>query len=200
MSDLTTIIRQRRSIKPADMDAERAIPADTLNLILENATWAPTHGLTEPWRFHVFQGPARTTLAKTLQATYRATTPPKQHREDKFAKLGTTPLLAPVVIAACMKRLGGEKIPAHEEYAAVACAVQNLMLTATAQGIASYWSSPPVTDTQEFKQTLNLTAEDRCLGLIYLGWQKGTAPTSKMTRKPLSECVVWEGTSGQEES
>jgi hypothetical protein len=49
LDDLSALIRQRRSLKPAAMDAARPIDRAVLMTLLENATWAPTHGLTEPW-------------------------------------------------------------------------------------------------------------------------------------------------------
>ena len=59
MSDIAThpqlsaLIRHRRSIKPVDMDAMRVVGRELLTQVLEDATWAPTHGLTEPWKFIV---------------------------------------------------------------------------------------------------------------------------------------------------
>jgi nitroreductase len=90
----------------------------------------------------------------------------------KMGKMGKNPLLAPLVIAAVMERRGGGKIPEIEEAEAVACALQNLMLGATAAGLASFWSSPPALDAPAFKEWLGIRAEDRCAGLIYLGWPR----------------------------
>ena len=39
--------------------------------MLENANWAPTHRLTEPWRFVVFKGEGLKTLAKFQSELYR---------------------------------------------------------------------------------------------------------------------------------
>ncbi|MGY8689040.1 MAG: nitroreductase family protein, partial [Verrucomicrobiales bacterium] len=47
---ITSIIRQRRSVKPTMMSPD-SVPREMIELMLENANWAPTHGLTEPWRF-----------------------------------------------------------------------------------------------------------------------------------------------------
>ena len=38
--------------------------------ILENAKWAPTHGLNEPWRFVVFSGNSRQQLSDFLTGWY----------------------------------------------------------------------------------------------------------------------------------
>ena len=91
--------RTRRTLKPADMDSGRPVAAELLREILADATWAPTHGLTQPWRFDVFTGPARVRLAAALQGLYDEATPVAARNDDKRAKLGRSPLLAPVVVA-----------------------------------------------------------------------------------------------------
>lgn len=46
----------------------REIPREVLAALLEDAHWAPTHGLTQPWRFHLFAKPkALAQLADGLQ-------------------------------------------------------------------------------------------------------------------------------------
>jgi nitroreductase len=191
LPDATALIRNRRSLKPSEMDSQRQIERPLLETVLENATWAPSHGLTEPWRFTVFQDAARSALATQLQTIYRAVTPPTELREDKVHKLGLNPLLAPVVIAVSMERRGGQKIPELEEVEAVACGVQNLLLSASAAGVGSFWSSPALLDSSQWKAFLGLRDCDRCLGLIYLGWPKVGRPMPSSSRRPLSQCVTW---------
>jgi len=183
------LIRRRRSIKPRDMD-DRPVDPRLLAAILENANWAPTHGMTEPWRFFLFTGAGRERLADFCQSLYRRITPESEFREDKFDKLRSSSLKAPVVIAVAMKRQSTEKIPEIEEIEAVACAVHNMHLTASALGLAAFWGTPPLVYTDEMRQWLGLSdPRDRCLGLFYLGW-----PASDVwpegTRSDLSEKIV----------
>lgn len=191
---LTAIIRRRRSIKPVDMDPSRGVGRALLLELLENANHAPTHGLTEPWRFHIFEGEGRRTLADTMARLYRETTPAADFREDKMRKMSENPLLAGAVLTIGMERRGGLKIPELEEIEAVACAVQNLALTATAAGLAGYWSSPPVVCSPEFVSWLDMGAEDRCLGLFYLGWPKPGLQLPQATRHPIGGKLTWHET------
>jgi nitroreductase len=191
LSQTTELIRQRRSVKPVDMDPEQHIPRELLVELIENATWAPNHGLTEPWKFVIFQGQQRHILAQQMQSVYTATTPAAEFRQDKAEKMSRNPLCAHTVIAACMLRKGGDKIPAVEELEALACGIQNLMLSATAAGVGSYWSSPPLLGTQAWTQWLGLKSEDRCVGLIYLGYAKATSAKPKSTRSPVEQCMQW---------
>jgi nitroreductase len=191
LEDITQIIRQRRSIKPVDMDAGKPVDRGLLMELLENANHAPTHGLTEPWRFHIFQGEGRRTLAQKMALVYRETTPANEFRDDKMKKMSENPLLAGAVVAIGMARRGGAKIPEVEEIAAVACAVQNLALSATAAGLAGYWSSPPLVGTRAFLDWLEMGAEDRCLGLFYLGWPKLGLVPPEAKRSPIEDKLTW---------
>jgi len=190
LSQLTELIRGRRSVKPFDMDPSRSVDRPLVTALLENANWAPTHGLTEPWRFHIFQGESRRALSETMQRIYRETTPADEFREEKLKKMSQNPLLAPVVIAWCMERHAG-KIPEVEEIEATACAAQNFFLSAHAAGLACYWSTPPLVYTRDFAAWLGIGAEDRCLGLFYLGWPRKGLKASAGSRHPVAEKIHW---------
>lgn len=186
-----SLFRTRRSIKPAAMDPDRPVPRETLLEILADAHAAPTHGLTQPWRFHVFTGEARARLVNALQSTYDKLNPVESRNADKRAKLAVNPRLAPVVIAVAAKIVPGGKIPEIEEIAATACAVQNLMLSAHQRGVGSYWSSPPVALSEPFGALLGLDSTHRMLGLVYLGYVAADQTPAALVRNPLSDHVVF---------
>ena len=186
-----SIFQTRRSIKPAAMDASREVPRDVLLEILSDAHAAPTHGLTQPWRFHVFTGSARARLADGLQALYDQVTPLAARNEEKRAKLGATPRLAPVVIAVAARVVPNGKIPEIEEIAATSCAAQNLMLSAHEKGLGSYWSTPPVTMSPAFATWLGLDATYRMMGIVYLGFPLPDKLPTPSSRNSLSEHVVF---------
>ncbi|GAB1489698.1 hypothetical protein MASR2M8_21510 [Opitutaceae bacterium] len=187
-----SIYATRRTLKPENMDPTREISREIVIALLEAACWAPTHGLTQPWRFQVFAPvSARARLAAGLQALYDEITPVAQRDEKKRAKLAASIERAPVVIALVAKIVPGGKIPEWEEIAAVSCAAQNLMLAAHERGIGSFWSSPPVACALQFVRWLGLDDTHRPLGLIYLGWPQPGLAASQSARVPLSERVTW---------
>ena len=190
---ISDIIRHRRSIKPVDMQPGKPVDRALLMTLFENANHAPTHGLTEPWRFVVFQGEARNELSLTMQRLYRETTPAAEFREEKMAKMSANPLAAPVVLAVCMARRGGAKVPELEEIEATACAVQNLALSVSAAGLGGYWSTPPLVYERAFADWLGLDALDRCLGLFYLGWPKEGMSEHRAIRHDVAEKITWRG-------
>jgi len=190
LNAISAVIQRRRSIKPAEM-SDQPIDRALLDQLLENANWAPTHGGTEPWRFHIFTGEGRKRLAQSLQDIYQRTTPEESFRPDKFEKFGRNPLIAPVVIVLTMQRQASEKIPEIEEVEATACAVQNLHLSAAAVGLGGFWSSHPVVYTREMHDWLKLGPKDQCLGMFYLGWPKEGSNWPEGRRKPIEEKLRW---------
>ncbi|HEY5080099.1 MAG TPA: nitroreductase [Opitutaceae bacterium] len=185
--------RSRRTIKPGLMDACREVPGEVLLEILEDAHWAPSHGLNQPWRFHVFTGEGRSRLAGALQSLYDQVTPVAEARPEKRAKLRDGLLQAPVCIAVAAQADSGGKVSRMDEICATACAVQNLQLSAHQRGIGSYWSTPPVACRPEFAKWLGLDAKYVALGLVYLGYPK-EGIESKSTRVPLGERVIFHNT------
>tara|TARA_A100001388_G_C28639846_1_gene436525 strand:+ start:38 stop:622 length:585 start_codon:yes stop_codon:yes gene_type:complete len=188
LSEITEIIKNRRTIYP-QFYSSRKVHKEIIEHLLQNATWAPTHGMTQPWRFKVFTEESRKTLSDTLSMLYKELTPIENFREDKFAKMQARPFQASAAIVAYMKRGDNPKIPEIEEISSVACAIQNLCLTATAYGIGSFWSTPKIIYTKEMNDFLKISDEDKCMGIIYLGYPNDEWP--KGQRKPIEYLTEW---------
>jgi nitroreductase len=188
LSEITEVIRQRRSIMPEQF-SNRKVHREQIELLLNNAIWAPTHGMTQPWRFKVFMDEAREELSRVLSELYLAQTPKEKVNTLKYERLKARPMLASAVIAICLERDKSEKIAEIEEVEAVACAVQNMHLTATAYGLGCFWSTPKMIYSSEMKSFLGLGDKDLCLGLFYVGYPAGEWPKSH--RKPLEYVVEW---------
>jgi len=183
---LSKLIKDRRSIFP-QMYNDQDISEDTLLTILENANWAPNHKKTEPWRFKIFRGESRQLLSDFLGDHYETHTPKEKYSEVKHKKKRQNVLRSNVIIAICMYNDPNVSIPEWEEIAAVSCAVQNMWLSCTALGIGSYWSSPKsITEDRDF---LQLTENEKCLGLFYMGYTDMKNLTSE--RKDINTKIEW---------
>lgn len=185
---ITEIIRGRRTVKPAQL-SDRDIGREVLQEILENAIWAPTHGMTQPWRFHIFTGQSRQTLADFLASTYQAITTPETFKPKKYESFKVNPTKAGAVIAVGMKRQETEKITELDEVMAVACAVQNMHLTAAHHGLGGFWSTNVAAMSSQMRDFIGLSGKDRALGLFYLGYPLETFPTS--SRDAVETKVTW---------
>ncbi len=188
LSEITEIIRHRRSIVPEKFST-RKVHREQLELMLTNACWAPTHGMTQPWRFKVYMDGGIENLQKFLPNLYRTKTTSEQFNQAKYDKLVIRLERVTAVVIVCMQRDNTGKIKEIEEVEAVACAVQNLSLTATAYGISCYWTTPGFIYTEEMNEFLNLSPADKCLGILYVGYGEGEWPNSH--RKPLEYVTDW---------
>ena len=173
---LNRVIRGRRSVFP-EMYNTDPISRETLLHIVENGTWAPTHQLTQPWRFRIIEGAGCTELANQLAQAYKNNTPESSFSEATFNKLSKRPALCTAVIAICMQRDPQERVPEWEELAAVSCAVQNMWLTCTALQIGCYWASPK--PKQWIGDWLQLEAGEQCLGFLFMGRYDTPKPESR---------------------
>jgi nitroreductase len=143
--DVDEAIRTRRTLKAFTPD-----PVDeaVVRELLELAVLAPNHHETEPWRFWVV---GRETIARLSEET------------------GDTKLLRSATAVVVGVKVSHDEGEAEEDYAAVSCAIQNLMLGARARGLASFWRTPGVMDKKAFRKTLGVPAGVRLIGVVHLG-------------------------------
>ena len=186
---LDELIQKRRSVFPQDYTGEN-VDDEIVNTIIDNARWAPTHKLTEPWRFLVFKGDGIKALARFQSDLYKKVTERDgTFKEGNYQKLLTKPLLSSHIIAVLMHRDERRSVAEVEEIGAVFCAIQNMYLTATAYGIGSYLSTGGVTYFEEAKPFFGLASEDRLIGFFHVGIPKKNYPEGK--RKEPEEISQW---------
>jgi nitroreductase len=186
---LNDIIKNRRSVFVPQYDTERKVPDEIIEQMLENANWAPTHYLTEPWRFRVFTGEGLKQLASFQAELYKQQAGEK-FEQSKYDKLLANPLKASHIIAVGMKRHPMDKLPETEEICSVASAVQNMQLTASAYGVGCYWTTGGITYYEQAKPFLGLEPQDKLLGFLYVAYAKEGA-TTQGRRKPFADKVQW---------
>lgn len=190
---LCTAIAHRRSLGIARLLPEPVAPA-LIQRVLEAADWAPSHGDTEPWRFTVYTGESRRALGEAFAEAYRQEAEAEGNFHEKaFQAQHDRAASAPVWIAIGMEpaRLpdGSLRMTVREEEMAVACAVQNLHLVASAQGLAGMWLSKGVMVHMHTAAFVGLTPPARLLGFFILGIPAVPWPSGE--RRPLHEKVRW---------
>lgn len=182
------IIRNRRSIYTNMFSGEK-VDDLIINEMLENANWAPTHKLTEPWRFVVFKEDGLKKIGDFQADLYKQKNS-HNFNEENYRKLKNKPLECSHVIAIGMKRDEKESIPQVEEVCATACAVQNMWLTASTHQIGCYWSTGGVTFYEDAKPFFGLGEKDLLLGFLFVGMPKSKKwPGGR--RKPVGDKVKW---------
>ena len=168
----------------------KTIPDETMKELLSLAEWAPNHGRTEPWQFFVYSGTALKDFGKAHADLYWQHTAEDKRQEATREKLEHNVDNASHLVIAVMKRGENIKIPQVEEVAAASAGIQNILLGATALGIASFWSTGGMTHTHAMKEHLHLGTDDIIMGLIFMGYTD-EAPKEGIRNIAMSEKVKW---------
>jgi nitroreductase len=183
------IIQNRRSIFPYQFEKNKHIPDKIIWQIMDNANRAPTHKMTEPWRFTVFTGNGLHHFSK-MQSEIYIKYAGKNFKETKLQNLINYPLLSSHVIAIGMKRNKENIVPEIEEIIATAFAIENMYLTLSAYKLGGYLSTGGITYLEEAKSYFDLQDEDKLIGFFYLGYP-AKVPETLSKRQPVKEKVKW---------
>src|SRR5690606_30738223 len=116
---------------------------------------------------------------------YKEITPTESFLQKKSDSIREKVMQSGAVFGICMQISG--KIPEWEELAAVACAVQNIWLAASAMNIGAYWSSPAL--IHNLNTFLALKEDEKCIGFLYMGYHQ--EKTQLGNRTPIEEKITW---------
>lgn len=182
-------IETRRSIGRVKQDP---VPRELVEKILESAVHAPNHKITEPWRFHVFTGKGRGELARARAELARILAETEGEEEElaagRISRERKKAFRAPVVIAV-ISRGGRDEVETLENYAACAAAVQNMLLTAHALGLATIWRTGLQAYHPYMREFFGLEAGDKIVAYLYLGYPDMEERPRR--REPASSKTVW---------
>ncbi|MED5372162.1 MAG: nitroreductase family protein [Myxococcota bacterium] len=161
--DLHTAINERRTVHDW---ADAPVPELVVKRALEAAHSAPCHKFTWPWRF-VWAGP------ETRQALFdlgvRLKTQGKEPNERLLGKL-TAKLKNPAHLVAVTQIRVDDAFQAKEDYAACACAIQNMALSIHADGFASKWGSGGITRHEKAYEYLDVDpAKEEIIAFVWIG-------------------------------
>jgi nitroreductase len=181
--NVTEAIRTRRSISKLDGDPGD----DAIEQLVELATWAPNHHLTEPWRFTVLRGAARAKLGAVWGERAAAASGLTGATHDEVARRQAEKLLRAPVLIVVSTRTDDDPVVAEEDFAATAAAVQNILLGAESLGLGAMWRTGAIVREPAVKEFLGLEPADRIVAVVYVGTPTAGAPAP---RARASEDVV----------
>jgi nitroreductase len=185
-------IRARRSV-PLKQISPEPIDLSAIQLMLEAANWAPSHGQTEPWRFSVFAGDGRRGLSAAFGAAYcqiaasgRYDMAAEQAQRDRIWQ---APVWISLGMQPALDERGTPRMPEWEELIAVGSAVQNAHLVGAALGLACKWTSGAVAIHPYVARFVGLEPPAQLLGFLYVGRPAVAWPAG--VRRPLADKVRW---------
>lgn len=179
-------ILQRRSIK---LFNGQPVEREALMNILDDAKWAPNHGVRQPWRLVVACGEELNDLLSVLRefgvAKWRELS--EEDLEKQMKKFTTPGAYAFMIVPEDARQK--ERL---EDYAAASSFIQNAQLLAWDLGIGSCWKTPGFLDTPKFREALGVKQGERIISMLQFGYFD-EMPKAK-PRKSVEEFVTFFGT------
>lgn len=177
-------ITTRRSVpKVIDERPDAAL----IKRLLDAGVRAPTHHLTQPWRFIVLTGDALEELGDTWAKG--------AEREGKDPEsVRAKPLRAPVIITVIeTPKHHLRKVQEIEEHHSVGAAMQNVLLAAHDMGLGAMLRTGPAAHISEVHDYLGLRAGELVAGYIYVGYPVPGADGPQTRRTDAADITEWRG-------
>ena len=178
-------IMSRRSVPKT---GERIPDRQTITRLIEAAVRAPTHHITQPWRFIVLAGDSLKELGEAWAMGV-------ERLGKKTDGLREKPLRAPVVLCVVeTPKAHLPKVVEIEEHYSVGAAMQNILLAAHSMGMAAMLRTGATVTLPEVREYLGVTGEELVAGFVYLGYpQEGTDTRPRSRRTDCNELTEWRG-------
>jgi nitroreductase len=182
---LTDAIQQRRSVKRF---TDRPISREEIERLLDAATLAPNHKLTQPWRFYVLGPEARHAYglalgdrkARKLTDANAART----LRETVAAEHRALPCMIAVAVVTSESPETRE-----EDYAAVMMAIENLALAAVDLGLGTHIKTGGVMGDAASRAAVGVRDEERIVAIVNVGEPAEASPPKK--RESAASYTTW---------
>ena len=179
------LMQSRQTILPKRLVAPGP-DTEQLEQILGAAASAPDHGQVLPWRFILVPEDARARLAQVFANALLerdASATPAQVAQAR-EKAHRSPLLMLVVVDA---QCGNPDIDLFERIVSAGCAIQNVLLMATALGFGSALTSGKALKAQGLRALFALASGDHALCFISVGTVLAARP---VRLRPLTDAYV----------
>ena len=166
------------------------VPQPLIQKLLYAACLAPAPHHTKPWRFIQLESArSRSRLAEAMGAAWQRDLQGDGVPEEQIAYLLDRSRRriegAPALVLGCLVgdglRAWPDKRRRRAEYRmavqSMGCALENMMVAAQGEGLASYWISAPLFCPDAVRDALDLPAEYEAQALVVFGYpQAGVTP------------------------
>ncbi len=162
------LIEARRTILPKRLRAPGPDPQQ-LHRILAAAAAAPDHGELVPWRFIIIPDNQRHFLGEAFARALLERDP--QATAEQVAQAREKAARAPLLMLAVVRRprTDADEIPASERLLSAGCAIQNMLLVATALGFGSALTSGKAMQSTHLRSLFALDAFEEAVCFISMG-------------------------------
>ena len=178
-------ITDRRSIREF---TDREISREEIERILDAATHAPSHRMTQPWRFYVLGPVARRAYGAALGARKARRVEDPDAAQAVLQKVAESHASLPAMLAVAVVVDDNPEIR-EEDYAAAYMAIQNLSLAAHAIGLGTHIKTGAVMDDPHARDAVGAVEGERIVAMLEVG-EPAAKPEPK-PRKGAAELTTW---------
>lgn len=178
-------IFSRRSIKEF---TDRPVSRDEIEALLDAASQAPNHRMTEPWRFYVLGPEARRAYGAALGARKAKRIDDPEAGRAVIEKVASTHETLPVMIAVAVVLDENPEIR-EEDYAAAFMGIQNMGLAARSMGLGTHIKTGAVMDDPAARAAVGVEEGQRIVAIVNVG-EPAAVPDPK-PRKKAAELTRW---------
>lgn len=161
------LIHARQTVLPKRLLAPGP-DTDQLQALLGAASAAPDHGQLLPWRFVIVPRAERASLADAFAQALRERDPTAtlEQIDQAREKAHRAPLLLLLIVDG---QCGDPAVDMAERILSAGCAVQNMLLMATAMGYGSALTSGKALRSQALRQRFQLHSGEQALCFLSVG-------------------------------
>jgi coenzyme F420-0:L-glutamate ligase/coenzyme F420-1:gamma-L-glutamate ligase len=196
---LADVIRSRRSVRRFRVGK---VSRAAIERLVDAARWAPSAHNAQPWRFIVLEDDTRRrTLARAMTERFeqdlRADGMEATDAQARASRAEARLVQAPAAILVCLTLEDAQQYPdaararAEREMAvqSTSLAVENLLLTARAEGLGTCWLCSPLFCPELVAHELSLPEAWEPQALVLLGTPE-SLPTAR-SRRAVSDVLAW---------
>lgn len=150
--------------------------------LLDAATQAPNHRLTRPWRFFVLDrpGPGRDEVTRAAEGVALQAMPePHDDQARERARSRASEIARAPVLILAYSVPGRDEYETRENYAAVACGLQNAQLAAVEEGLVGGWSTGGIVRDPAVRRAVGAEEGWEFVGGLYLGYPTDAPPPTR---------------------
>ncbi len=180
--EIAHAIRKRRTFHSF---SNRKVAKEVIERSIHAANYAPCHRRTFPWRFTSLGMKKRELLYQLNLSLKFGDKPIDEFNCIKIKEKFLNPSHLIVATQVCTDN----QVQKLEDYAACACAIQNMSLSLIANGVGSKWSTAKITRDPNTYQIAEIDpSEEEIIGFIWIGY--GIEPPS--IKRPLLSTIYRE--------
>ena len=162
--EIAEAIKKRRTLH---IFSKKSVPSKVIEKSIFAANQAPCHRRTFPWRFTSI-GIKKRELLYQLQLTLKFGD--KQVDKCSLKKIRDK-MLNPSHLLIATQLCSDDRVQKLEDYAACACAIQNLSLSLVADDVGCKWSTGKITKDPNTYKIAEINAfKEEIIGFIWIGY------------------------------